>query len=84
MKINSGREYEGTETTVELIEDPVQSQDSCKVVRVCAALPLNRDPNIFYFPECIDLDQCLGGCCDNSHNCHPIEVQAVRVKVTDK
>lgn len=66
---------------IEVLHDAHQSRDSCKVVDICTTLPIQKDANYFYFPECIDLPQCLGGCCDNSHNCHAIEEHQVKVKV---
>uniref|UniRef100_A0A5S6Q5N5 PDGF_2 domain-containing protein n=1 Tax=Trichuris muris TaxID=70415 RepID=A0A5S6Q5N5_TRIMR len=74
-------EKEDIKEETEIIEEPVQSQDSCKVVTVCAPLPIEKEPQLYYFPECIDMPQCLGGCCENLHRCKPTEKEAVRVKV---
>ncbi|KRZ56623.1 Long-chain-fatty-acid--CoA ligase 1 [Trichinella nativa] len=65
----------------EVIHEPVQSRDSCKVVTLCVPIPLQKQPTVYYFPECIDLPQCLGGCCDNFHRCQPVTTEPVRVKV---
>uniref|UniRef100_A0A915JNI7 Platelet-derived growth factor (PDGF) family profile domain-containing protein n=1 Tax=Romanomermis culicivorax TaxID=13658 RepID=A0A915JNI7_ROMCU len=67
---------------VETIDEPKQSRDSCIIHPVCAPIPIQREPNILYFPECIDLDQCLGGCCDTSTTCGPTETYPVNVKIT--
>ncbi|KRY88377.1 Long-chain-fatty-acid--CoA ligase 1 [Trichinella pseudospiralis] len=65
----------------EVIHEPIQSRDSCKVVTLCVPIPLEKQPTVYYFPECIDLPQCLGGCCDNFHRCQPVTTEPVRVKV---
>ncbi|VDP29103.1 unnamed protein product [Soboliphyme baturini] len=61
----------GDEPFVETIYEPVQSEDSCKIVSVCVSLPIVKQPGVYYFPACIDIAQCLGGCCKSSQQCHP-------------
>jgi len=65
---------------VPVIENPIQSRDSCKLVSVCVALPVAEHTGVLLFPKCVDLAQCMGGCCDSGNDCHATQMERVRVK----
>jgi len=67
---------------VDVIRDPKQASNSCLQRDICVPVPVDdHDASIFIFPQCIELPQCLGSCCDSLQRCHPEHVVPVMVEV---
>jgi hypothetical protein len=67
---------------VEVIRDPKQASNSCLQRNICVPVPVDdQDASVFVFPQCIELPQCLGSCCDSLQRCHPEHVVPVMVEV---
>uniref|UniRef100_A0A914W088 Platelet-derived growth factor (PDGF) family profile domain-containing protein n=1 Tax=Plectus sambesii TaxID=2011161 RepID=A0A914W088_9BILA len=75
--------FGGNVSGVELINNPKQASNSCEQREICVPVPVDdQDASIFIFPQCIELPQCLGSCCDSFQRCHARHVVPVRVAVT--
>lgn len=67
--------------SIEVITNPVQSSDKCNLHNVCVPVPIEREAHVYFFPQCIELPQCLGKCCDGQESCHAQNLQPVQVMV---
>jgi hypothetical protein len=77
-----GGSNSNTGETVDVIRDPKQASNTCLQRDICVPVPVDdQDASVFVFPQCIELPQCLGSCCDSLQRCHPEHVVPVKVEV---